>query len=89
MKSTMLAAQIIELGQNDVVVAGGMESMLNTPYYLPKARTGYRLGHGEVVDGMIKDGLWDVYSDKGMGVCAELCANNHNVFREEHDDYSI
>ncbi|KAG6551651.1 hypothetical protein Mapa_006737 [Marchantia paleacea] len=89
MKATMLAAQSIELGQNDVVVAGGMESMSNTPYYLPKARTGYRLGHGEVVDGMIKDGLWDVYSDKGMGVCAELCADNHSVSREEQDDYSI
>jgi acetyl-CoA C-acetyltransferase len=80
--ATMLAAQSIQLGLNDVVVAGGMESMSNTPYYLPKARQGYRLGHGEVLDGTMKDGLWDVYKDVAMGVCAELCADNHNVTRE-------
>ncbi|KAL2635777.1 hypothetical protein R1flu_007256 [Riccia fluitans] len=89
MKAAMLAAQSIELGQNEIVIAGGMESMSNTPYYLPKARTGYRMGHGEVVDGMIKDGLWDVYSDKGMGVCGEICAENHNISRVQQDDYSI
>ncbi|KAL3687216.1 hypothetical protein R1sor_013525 [Riccia sorocarpa] len=59
------------------------------PYRLPKARRGYRRGHGEVVDGMIKDGLWDVYSDKGMGVCGELCAENHSISRAQQDDYSI
>jgi len=89
MKATMLAAQSIQLGLNDVVVAGGMESMSNAPYYLSKARTGYRFGHGEVLDGMLKDGLWDVYSDVPMGICAETCAENHNVSREAQDDYSI
>ena len=62
MKAIVMVAQTIQLGVNDVVVAGGMESMSNVPYYLPKARQGYRLGHGEVVDGMMKDGLWDVYN---------------------------
>ncbi|CAK9877750.1 unnamed protein product [Sphagnum jensenii] len=89
MKATMLAAQSIQLGLNDVVVAGGMESMSNTPYYLPKARQGYRLGHGEVLDGTMKDGLWDVYKDVAMGVCAELCADNHNVTREAQDNFAI
>ncbi|KAG0620544.1 hypothetical protein M758_4G224100 [Ceratodon purpureus] len=89
MKATMLAAQSIQLGLNDVVVAGGMESMSNAPYYLPKARGGMRFGHGEVVDGMLKDGLWDVYNDQAMGMCAELCADNHTVSREAQDDYAI
>jgi hypothetical protein len=80
--ATMLGAQSIQLGLNDVVVVGGMESMSNAPYYLPKARQGYRLGHGEVVDGMMKDGLWDVYNDVGMGICAEICADNHSISRE-------
>lgn len=89
MKATMLAAQSIQLGYNDIVVAGGMESMSNVPYYLPKARQGYRLGHGEIIDGMMKDGLWDVYNDYGMGVCAELCAEQHLITREEQDNYAI
>jgi acetyl-CoA C-acetyltransferase len=89
MKATMLAAQSIQLGLNDVVVAGGMESMSNTPYYLPKARGGMRFGHGEVVDGMLKDGLWDVYNDYAMGMAAELCADNHTVSREAQDDFAI
>ncbi|XP_024374217.1 acetyl-CoA acetyltransferase 1 isoform X2 [Physcomitrium patens] len=89
MKAVMLAAQSIQLGQNDVVVAGGMESMSNAPYYLPKARGGLRFGHGEVVDGMLKDGLWDVYNDYAMGMAAELCADNHSVSREAQDDYAI
>ncbi|KAK4386318.1 Acetyl-CoA acetyltransferase, cytosolic 1 [Sesamum angolense] len=75
--ATMLAAQSIQLGTNDVVVAGGMESMSNVPKYLSEARKGSRLGHDSVVDGMLKDGLWDVYNDFGMGVCAELCAEQH------------
>ncbi|KAH7315485.1 hypothetical protein KP509_21G051500 [Ceratopteris richardii] len=66
-----------------------MESMSNAPYYLPKARQGYRLGHGEVVDGMMKDGLWDVYNDCGMGVCAELCAEQHGFSREDQDNFAI
>ncbi|KAL3502563.1 hypothetical protein ACH5RR_037012 [Cinchona calisaya] len=89
MKATMLAAQSIQLGINDVVVAGGMESMSNVPKYLGEARKGSRLGHDTLVDGMMKDGLWDVYNDYGMGVCAELCAENHSISREEQDNYAI
>ncbi|KAF6153789.1 hypothetical protein GIB67_001022 [Kingdonia uniflora] len=89
MKATMLASQSIQLGLNDIVVAGGMESMSNAPKYLAEARKGSRLGHDTLIDGMLKDGLWDVYNDYGMGVCAELCADNHTVTREEQDAYAI
>ncbi|XP_024010969.1 probable acetyl-CoA acetyltransferase, cytosolic 2 isoform X1 [Eutrema salsugineum] len=125
MKSAMLAAQSIQLGLNDVVVAGGMESMSNVPKYLPDARCflsfltsklyketqerkfgfwflislsflvyfvsrrGSRLGHDTVVDGMTKDGLWDVYNDFGMGVCGEICADQYRITREEQDAYAI
>lgn len=89
MKAIMLAAQSIELGINQVVVAGGAESMSNVPYYLDKARTGYRLGHGQVTDGLVKDGLWDVYNDYHMGSAAELCATECNFSREEQDAYAI
>ncbi|GER33817.1 acetyl-CoA acetyltransferase [Striga asiatica] len=89
MKATMIAAQTIKLGDNDVVVVGGMESMSNAPKYIPTGRTGSRLGHDTIVDGMLKDGLWDVYNDFGMGVCAELCADQHNISREEQDAYAI
>ncbi|KAL1827918.1 hypothetical protein ACET3Z_006330 [Daucus carota] len=89
MKATMLAAQSIQLGANDVVVAGGMESMSNAPKYLAGSRKGSRLGHENIIDGMLKDGLWDVYNDFGMGVCAELCAEQHRVTRDEQDSYAI
>ncbi|CAK9156795.1 unnamed protein product [Ilex paraguariensis] len=89
MKATMLAAQTIRLGTHDVVVAGGMESMSNTPKYLAETRMGSRLGHDKIIDGMIKDGLWDVYHDFGMGVCAELCAEQHKITREEQDAYAV
>src|SRR6201746_2149945 len=89
MKAIMLAAQSIALGQNDIVVAGGMESMSNVPYYLDKARTGYRLGNGQITDGLLKDGLWDVYNDFHMGSAAELCAVECNVSREQQDAYAI
>ncbi|KAL7213806.1 hypothetical protein ACSBR2_016359 [Camellia fascicularis] len=89
MKATMLAAQTIELGVNDIVVAGGMESMSNAPKYLAEARKGSRLGHDTIIDGMLKDGLWDVYNDFGMGVCAELCADKYTITREEQDAYAI
>lgn len=89
LKAIMLGAQSIQLGQNDIVVAGGMESMSNVPYYLDKARNGYRLGHGQITDGMIKDGLWDVYNDFHMGAAAELCAVEHRISREEQDAYAI
>jgi acetyl-CoA C-acetyltransferase len=88
-KATMLAAQSIMLGHNDVAIAGGMESMSNTPYYLDKARTGYKLGHQQVIDGIVKDGLWDVYNNYHMGSAAELCATECNISREEQDAYAI
>ncbi|MET3113293.1 acetyl-CoA C-acetyltransferase [Pedobacter sp. CG_S7] len=88
-KAIMLAAQSIALGQNDIVVAGGMESMSNVPYYLDKARNGYRLGHGQLTDGLVKDGLWDVYNDYHMGAAAELCATECNISREDQDTFAI
>lgn len=84
-KAIMLAAQSITLGENDIVIAGGMESMSNVPYYLDKARNGYRLGHGQITDGLVKDGLWDVYNDYHMGSAAELCAETCGITREDQD----
>ncbi len=88
-KAIMLAAQSIALGQNEIVVAGGMESMSNVPYYLDKARNGYRLGHGQIIDGLVKDGLWDVYNDYHMGTAAELCAETCSISREDQDSFAI
>jgi len=88
LKSVMLATQAIQVGDADIIVAGGMESMSNVPYYLPKARTGYRMGNQEAVDGMIYDGLWDVYNDFHMGNAAELCAKENNISREEQDAFA-
>jgi len=88
-KAIMFAAQSIALGENDIVVAGGMESMSNVPYYLDKARTGYRLGDGQITDGLVKDGLWDVYNNYHMGSAAELCATECNISREAQDEYAI
>ncbi|EPS62555.1 hypothetical protein M569_12233, partial [Genlisea aurea] len=89
MKATMIAAQTIRLGTNDVVVAGGMESMSNAPKYISTGRAGSRLGNDTIIDGMIKDGLWDAYNDFHMGVCAEICADKYNIAREEQDSYAI
>jgi acetyl-CoA C-acetyltransferase len=89
MKAIMLGAQSIQLGQNEIVVAGGMESMSNVPYYLPNNRSGAKLGHGKVIDGIIRDGLWDVYKDYHMGNAAELCASEMNISREAQDAYAI
>jgi len=89
MKSVMLGAQSIMLGINDVVVAGGMESMSNIPYYIPKARYGYKYGNAELVDGLQQDGLWEVYNDFAMGNCADHTAKEKNITREEQDDYAI
>ncbi len=89
MKAIMLGAQSIMLGDNDIVVAGGMESMSNVPYYLDKARNGYRLGHGQITDGLVKDGLWDVYNNYHMGNATELCATECKISREEQDAYAI
>ncbi|MEE1944599.1 acetyl-CoA C-acyltransferase [Pedobacter sp. KR3-3] len=88
-KAVMLAAQSIALGNADIIVAGGMESMSNVPYYLDKARNGYRLGHGQLTDGLIKDGLWDVYNDYHMGSAAELCAEICHISREAQDNFAI
>ena len=89
MKAVMLGAQSIMAGANDVVIAGGMESMSNVPFYLDKARNGYRLGHGQITDGLVKDGLWDVYKNYHMGSAAELCSRENNVSREDQDAYAI
>ncbi|MDN5285526.1 MAG: acetyl-CoA acetyltransferase [Mucilaginibacter sp.] len=89
MKAIMLAAQNIASGDNDIVLAGGMESMSNTPYYLAKARTGYKLGNDLLIDGLVEDGLWDVYNDYHMGSAAELCATECNISREDQDAYAI
>jgi acetyl-CoA C-acetyltransferase len=88
LKSVMLAAQAIQCGDAEIVVAGGMESMSNVPYYLDKARAGYRMGNGVLIDGMIKDGLWDVYNDFHMGNAAELCSKEMNISRKEQDDFA-
>lgn len=89
MKAIMVGAQSIMLGTNDIVVAGGMESMSNVPYYLTKERWGAKLGHSEVVDGVIKDGLWDPYGNKHMGSCGETCAREYKFSREDQDNYAI
>jgi acetyl-CoA C-acetyltransferase len=89
MKSVMLAAQSIMLGQNNLVVAGGMESMSNIPYYLPKVRWGLKFGGTELVDGLQKDGLVDAYDHNAMGVCADATAVKFGISREEQDRYAI
>jgi acetyl-CoA C-acetyltransferase len=88
LKSVMLAAQAIQLGDTDVVVAGGMESMSQAPYYLEKARFGYRLGNATLHDHMVHDGLWDIVNDFHMGVSNELCSEKYNVSREDQDRYA-
>jgi acetyl-CoA C-acetyltransferase len=85
----MFGAQSIMLGQNDVVMTGGAESMSNIPYYLMKARTGYKYGHGELLDGLQFDGLTDVYNQCAMGVCADNTAKEMNISREAQDSYAI
>jgi acetyl-CoA C-acetyltransferase len=89
LKAVMLAAQAIATGDADVVVAGGMESMSNTPYLLPKMREGLRLGHGQAIDSMIHDGLWDAYDDRHMGCCGEIVAGKYAVSRREQDEYAV
>ncbi len=88
LKSVMLAALTIMTGEADIVVAGGMESMSNSPYILDKARTGYRMGDGKIVDSMVKDGLWDVYNDYHMGSAAELCARECHIPRDVQDEFA-
>jgi acetyl-CoA C-acetyltransferase len=88
-KAIMIAADQIALGQNDIMIAGGMESMSNVPYYLPKQRFGSKLGHTQAEDGILKDGLWDVYNDFHMGNAGEICAKECNISREEQDEFAI
>ena len=88
LRAVSLAAQFIKAGDAGIVVAGGLESMSNTPYALPKARTGYRLGNGEVVDLMVSDGLWDIYNDFHMGITAEMVAEKYGITREEQDQFA-
>lgn len=89
MKAVMFAAQSIMLGMNDVAVAGGMESMSNIPFYAPTTRWGSKFGHTQMVDGLVKDGLTDVYNNVAMGVCADATAKEFNITREAQDEYAI
>ncbi len=89
MRAVMDAGNAIQAGEYEVAVAGGMESMSNAPYLLEKARTGLRMGHGTLVDSMIKDGLWDPYKDTHMGNCAELCVSKYAFTRQEQDAFSL
>lgn len=88
LKTVMLGAQAIQLGDADVVVAGGMENMTLAPYYLDKARAGYRMGDGKIYDHMVHDGLWDIVNDFHMGISNELCSEKYNVTREDQDRYA-
>ncbi len=89
LKAVGLAAHSVILGEAEIVVAGGMESMSNCPYLLPGARTGYRFGNAEVVDSMVHDGLWDVYNDFHMGITAELVAEKYGITRQEQDQFAL
>ena len=89
LRSVMLAAQAIKAGDAGIIIAGGSESMSNAPYLLPKARTGYKMGHGSLVDSMITDGLWDAFNDYHMGITAENLATKYNISREEQDRFSV
>lgn len=89
LKAVMLAQQAIALGDSDIIIAGGMESMSNAPYLLNKARNGFRLGHDKIIDSILIDGLWDVYNDIHMGNCAESCAKDFNFSREDLDAFAI
>ena len=88
LKSVMLAAQAIRAGDAEVIVAGGMESMTNAPYLMPGARDGQRLGHGELLDAMVHDGLWDVYNDFHMGITGEMVAEEYDVTRAAQDEFA-
>src|SRR3954464_6801879 len=89
LKAVGLAAQAIQTGNAEVVVAGGMESMTNAPYLLPQARKGYRLGNAQIVDSMVRDGLWDVYNDYHMGLTGENVAEKYGITREEQDEFAV
>src|SRR5579863_2166907 len=89
LKAVALAAQAVQLGESEIVVAGGMESMTNAPYLLPQARSGYRLGDGKLIDSMIHDGLWDSYENFHMGMTGELVAEKYGISREEQDRFAF
>ena len=89
LKAVMLAAQTIAAGNASLVVAGGMENMSRAPYLLEKARSGYRLGHGQLTDSLIKDGLWDVYNNLHMGTCGDRCAAKYAFTRQQQDDFAV
>jgi acetyl-CoA C-acetyltransferase len=89
LKAVMMAAQAVRLGDAEIVVAGGMESMSNAPYLVQGAREGFRLGNGEMVDSMIRDGLWDVYEDYHMGCCGEVVAEKYGIPRQAQDEYAL
>ena len=89
LKAIALAAQAVALGDNEIIAAGGMESMSNCPYLLPQARTGYRIGNGVVVDSMVHDGLWDAYENFHMGMTGELVADKYGITREEQDKFAF
>jgi acetyl-CoA C-acetyltransferase len=89
LKSVMLAAQAIQCGDASMIVAGGTENMSRAPYLLEKARSGYRMGNGELVDTMIRDGLWDVYKNVHMGLCGDRCAEKYGFTREQQDEFAV
>src|SRR5260370_2109692 len=89
LNAVALAAQAVQLGESEIVVAGGMESMSNCAYLLPQARTGYRVGDGKLVDSMIHDGLWDAHEDFHMGMTGELVAEKYGISREEQDRFAV
>src|SRR6185369_6965840 len=89
LKAVMLAAQAIMCGDAEVVVAGGQENMSLTPHLLEKSRLGFRMGHVQLTDSMIKDGLWDVYNNFHMGSAAEICAREKNISREDQDAFAV
>jgi acetyl-CoA C-acetyltransferase len=88
LKAVVFGANALGAGEHDIIVAGGMESMTNSPYLIPKAREGLRLGHAQLIDSMIHDGLWDAYGNVHMGECGELCARENKITREEQDAFA-
>lgn len=89
MKAVMLAAQSIALGDNEIMIAGGMESMTNVPHYIPSGRSGIKYGNGQILDGIVRDGLQDPYDGDMMGMCGEICSKGKNIGRQEQDDYAF
>src|SRR5438552_6118698 len=89
LKAVALAAQAVQTGNSDIVVAGGMESMTNAPYLLPQARKGYRLGNAQIVDSMVHDGLWEIYNNYHMGNTGENVAEKYGISRPEQDEFAV